>query len=290
MYHYTTVDSLLGMTQQTSTHNPFITLWATHLTCLNDPEEKIFGKRIIDESIKQLEEKLHISENHKISNLIKDEKINKFIRDVDNLDFVTPNHVSIYVTSFSMAKDTLPMWSMYAHNGNGISLGFDYKGMEQEMTPLSFSIPKLHYGKPQGQDWDFYLESTYLEYYSSSQKFVKEHYCNLPEEKQNIMISVMTYLWLINIIPCRFKNEAYSYEKEIRITTQENKDVKYRNSKGFIVPYLEIPINIKHLKEIIIGPTLDQERIILPLKKLLVSKGIDIQNIEIYCSKIPYRE
>lgn len=290
MYHYTTVDSLLGMTQQTSTHNPFITLWATHLTCLNDPEEKKFGKRIIDESIKYLEDKLCIDENCRISNLIEDEKFNKLILDTDEFDCITPNHVSIYVTSFSMAKDELPMWSMYAHNGNGISLGFDYKGMKQEMTTLSFAIPKIHYGKPQGHDWEIYLESTYLECYSSSQKFVKEHYCNLSEKEKNIMVAAMTYLWLINIIPCKLKNEAYSYEKEIRITTQENKDVKYRNSKGFIVPYLEIPINIKHLKEIIIGPTLDQERIILPLKKLLVSKGIDIHNIEIYCSKIPYRE
>ena len=59
MYHYTTVDSLLGMTEHTSIKNPFITLWATHLTCLNDPEEKKFGKKIIDESLEELEKNRH---------------------------------------------------------------------------------------------------------------------------------------------------------------------------------------------------------------------------------------
>lgn len=291
MYHYTTVDSLLGMTQQTSIQKPFITLWATHLTCLNDPEEKKFGKKIIDESLEELEKNLSIDEKHRISTSIKEiEKFNELLKTIDDVEINSPNYISIYVTSFSKAKDELPMWSMYAKNGNGISLGFDREGMKKEMTKPSFAIPQLYYGTPNGKDWNEYLKATYLECYTSSLTFVDKHNHELPEKYQNMMVAAMTYEWLINIIPCRLKNEAYFYEKEIRITSQEDREVKYRTSKGFIIPYIEIPINIKHLKEIIIGPTLDKERITLPLKKLLSSKGIDIKNINIYCSKIPYRE
>lgn len=291
MYHYTTVDSLLGMTQHTSTQNPFITLWATHLTCLNDPEEKKFGKKIIDESLEELENNLSIDEKYRITNLMKEqEKFSKLQKSIDNIEINSPNYVSIYVTSFSKAKDELPMWSIYAKKGNGISLGFDRESMKKEMTTPSFAIPQLIYGTPNGTNWNEYLKSTYLECHNGSLTFVKSKCPELSEKYQNIMVAAMTYAWLINIIPCRLKNEAYFYEKEIRITTQEDREVKFRTSNGFIIPYIEIPINIKHLKEIIIGPTLDKERISLPLKKLLASKGIDIKNINIYCSQIPYRE
>ena len=92
-----------------------------------------------------------------------------------------------------------------------------------------------------------------------------------------MMVAAMTYEWLINIIPCRLKNEAYFYEKEIRITSQEDREVKYRTSKGFIIPYIEIPINIKHLKEIIIGPTLDKERITYLLKNYYHPKVLTLK-------------
>ena len=47
--------------------------------------------------------------------------------------------------------------------------------------------------------------------------------------------------------------------------------------------------NLNSRKKIIVGPTLDYDRIINPLLKLFYSRGIDMSKIEIEKSNIPYR-
>ena len=56
IYHYTTIDSLLGMTSNTSKNNPDFTLWASHFSCLNDPQERRYGEKILMDVINELEE------------------------------------------------------------------------------------------------------------------------------------------------------------------------------------------------------------------------------------------
>ena len=73
--------------------------------------------------LKDIEEKLGIPQTRRITE-IGTEKLFEFIKfkDVENNSITNE-----YSISFSNAFDSLPMWAMYAQNGNGVSLGFNEK-------------------------------------------------------------------------------------------------------------------------------------------------------------------
>lgn len=288
IYHYTTVDALIGMTSNMSNANRNLTMWATDILCMNDPQERKVGVNLMDSFIKEIEEELEIPINCRISVLKSNQQyysslLNKIPKELSFSDY------NAYITSFSKYGDSLPMWSMYAKNGNGISLGFDREALEKEHSINISYMGEVFYDNLPDKEIKTLLKSFYTDAYS-----ILKSYSSLLEKvfnNNNIdeIISIDSYELYSLIIASFIKHHSYEYEGEIRFFCLNNQPMKFRSSNGFIVPYIDYKLPIDYLKKIIVGPTLDYERIIKPLISLFRSRGIDITKIEIEKSNIPYR-
>ena len=127
LYHYTTASTLLGMLSECSTKNPYITIWATHASYLNDPTEYKYGKKVCLETIKEIENELNIPEEKRFSKIYYNDDLN---RSIELSDFLSSTCQSMqggipYIISLSRSNDALPMWNTYTRKGNGIAIGFD---------------------------------------------------------------------------------------------------------------------------------------------------------------------
>lgn len=288
IYHYTTVDALIGMTSNMSNANRNLTMWATDILCMNDPQERKVGVNLMDSFIKEIEEELEIPINCRISVLKSNQQyysslLNKIPKELSFSDY------NAYITSFSKYGDSLPMWSMYAKNGNGISLGFDREALGKEHSINISYMGEVFYDNLPDKEIKTLLKSFYTYAYS-----ILKSYSSLLEKvfnNNNIdeIISIDSYELYSLIIASFIKHHSYEYEGEIRFFCLNNQPMKFRSSNGFIVPYIDYKLPIDYLKKIIVGPTLDYERIIKPLISLFRSRGIDITKIEIEKSNIPYR-
>lgn len=291
IYHYTTVDALIGMTSNMSNTNRNLTMWATDILCMNDPQERKVGVDLMDSFIKEIEKELEIPINCRISVLKSNQQyysslLNKIPEELSFSDY------NAYITSFSKYGDSLPMWSMYAKNGNGISLGFDR--FDREVLGKEHSIRfsymgEVFYDNLPDEEIKTLLKSFYTYAYSTLKSFSPLLEKVFNNNNINEMISINSYELYSLIIASFIKHHSYEYEGEIRFCSLNNQPMKFRSSNGFIVPYIDYKLPIDYLKKIIVGPTLDYDRIINPLLKLFYSRGIDMSKIEIEKSNIPYR-
>lgn len=106
VYHYTDLNAMISILSKDK-----IVLRATNVLYLNDPHELLEGIDVINEILK---DKIHPGAFR-----------------------------NYYLTSFSANKDSLSMWGMYAANGNGCALAFDY----DELSKVYPIMIKCIYGK-----------------------------------------------------------------------------------------------------------------------------------------------
>jgi hypothetical protein len=111
LYHYTSAEGLLGIIRSGN-------LWATHIRYLNDSQEFIDSLRHLKSFIEEFDEELH---GH----------LDKFLRSAVHLFSVNPGAYVLSFTDDSAARtndapgDRLSQWRAYCSGGNGFSLGFD---------------------------------------------------------------------------------------------------------------------------------------------------------------------
>lgn len=290
IFHYTNVTTLMGMLENASTENAFMTFWASHISYMNDPEEKKYGMKKILEVLPTVEDELKIPSEQRINNL-EQKELDKFIK---ILSTEKNNVINTYAISFSESFDYLPMWKMYGQDGNGICLGFDKKILNKYLEDNNMEkIASVRYGTgddisdAQGeQDWKSFIKNEYEKYHVMSNAWVEMG----ASPDKNKSIALYTYVTLLAIIPPYIKNPAYEYEKEYRLCCRELRHtVHFRNQNGLLLPYLEIKLPLNALKIITTGPTTDSERQMISIAKLLKEKYDNWDNITYYSSDIPYR-
>lgn len=288
LYHYTTVDALIGMTANMSESDRDLTMWATDIICMNDPKERKIGVDLINSHLEEIGDALNMPNECRATLLSNnDESFKKAL--INGINGIDQFNYNVYVTSFSQSEDSLPMWSMYGKNGNGISLGFDLESIHKNYKGGDFFFGKIIYDNIPQTDINQILKASYQLAYKKTLGFMEQLRTKLAKEYFDKVLSLTTYHYYNLIVSSLIKHHSYEYENEYRVCCIKNTPMKFRSSNGFIVPYIEYKLPIDFLKKIIIGPTLDYERIVYPLSKLLRSKGIDMSKIEIEKSKIPYR-
>lgn len=286
LYHYTSVDAFLGMLKDFSTENKNLKMWATNVLFLNDPSEYEYGKYICQFMLQEIEDELKVEESKQIVNLMQ----NNFFAmwELASSHIPTDLNDSIpYVISFSKEADSLPMWNSYGKNGNGIAIGFNKSKL-------------VKFKKSFGQDSpnDFTLRNCLydlsLKEFAAIKEKIKIQYEKMQEmtEKSNSHEIFAQQVEIIRLLKCQvapfIKHIGYKYEREVRCKVYKAKQILCRAAKGMAVPYVEVEIPIDCIERIIIGPTLDAERMYFAVSTLLHSKNIDT-DIKIEVSTIPYR-
>ncbi len=243
IYHYTDINALVGILQK-----DHIVLRASNIMYLNDSRE--------------LKEGIDI------------------VKEVENRDINPLSFRNYFITSFSNSEDNLTMWGMYAANGSGCALAFDF----DEISKSYEIVSKCIYG---ANDIKSHLDG-FLRL-SRSGSIVNIGGPQLSKEEKALHKRAMEENTIL--ISClTAKNEAFSYEKETRgiICCHDNELVKFRSRNNYIVPYIEVPIQKRALKKVIIGPTSNSELTMQSLIHLLAVNGYDLDTV-VQKSQIPYR-
>lgn len=284
LYHYTSIDGLLGMLKECSKDNPYITMWATHSMFLNDPSEYKCGKDVCKRALLEVEDELEIDKNKRISKSLYNDKevesneLSDFIYSTipETIEWGVP-----YIISLSRSRDSLPMWNTYAHKGQGIALGFDKYSLQMEN---GIEITNCCY--------DDIEDNEFVQLYTKIKERLRKLYDN--RDKVDEAHIYANYDLMLRDYYLAIKHKGYKYERETRCfaTQKKNEDSKdvilYRNSNNMITPYIERKINISCLKEIFIGPCANKDRMKYSLIMLLKDKIKDLERIDIKYSDIPY--
>lgn len=215
IYHYTTVDALLGILNEKEK----ICLWATDYRYLNDPYELTTGTNIAKQLLPDIENTLRISPKNSISA--------RFTKD-NLLNF---NYFSSMIISLSENADSLPMWGMYGKHGKGIGLIFDKEKLlssckeqcannELVCTMDECIYYSLNYegGRKTGDKNEMYEENRDImievlaDYYNKALKMMEINELSL----QDTLDGIATFI-LSNFCPF-IKDCAYYYEQEHRIS------------------------------------------------------------------------
>lgn len=278
-YHYTTQETLCGMLNKYREDNlqgtqENLIFWASSIFTMNDFQEMKHGVEVFKKLIPFNEE--FYKDVYKIS---PEERLN--LDYYNNEKFLSNQSNKPFVISFSKNRDDLAMWALYGDGGLGVVLKFN-KNMESNSSDfVGVTKPEdVYYGN--GSDKMQLFFTIYLE------GLQKLRNCKDDGQKdyfkKETINKIYTHL-------CPFiKTESYQNEKESRLSYYDvpSHHIKFRTSNKNLIPYIEVPIPIEYLEEIILGPCCNFELAHFSIRYLLDCCGL--QRVNVSKSSIPYRK
>ena len=203
--------------------------------------------------------------------------------------------MDIYVACFSAdaAKDSLPMWYMYADHGTGVCLGFDAKKLieahqtQYEGFPEPFQV-SCFYG-PEGTSKIPEFKLGIAEFISKISNFLQQHYSTggtVHELNESEFLELIMHY--IIVASLAFKHGAFHHESEWRLLTLVPKDnithVRFDEKKRpyVLMPYNDLAKDL--LKEIWLAPAHPNED---TARRFFSQKSG--KPIEVIKSQIPFR-
>lgn len=291
IYHYTDSNGINGILENSC-------LWATHHNFTNDLTElRVFPKIFQDW--------LSLNKPYNVGD-IKYDLLEAFRTQIEG-----PLSPSVpFISSFCNDDgNTLSQWRGYGNRGGGYAIGFNCNKINEYKIFISnhYSIDFVHftpiyydYNKSKDQiekDISYFIKL--FENYCDS-KYKKFNGRRFPlSEYQMEMLTKASNIYYKWTVSC--KNISFNEEKEYRFVTfipnrnqfivksKQKMNIKYRDSGGNKVPYVEIfkEIMPMTINRVVIGPSPDRgyrrDIMILYLKK----KGLDFIKVDI--SEIPLR-
>ena len=275
IYHYTSMSTFFKILQDAKDDH-FI-FRAGSLYTMNDPQEMMLGYENIKNYLPKVEEKLKVKDDEKIFNITKDQQENRKIQNEFG-DWLKNDDITNFIVSFSKAPDILPMWALYGERGCGVCMEFSPYTInmyyEDNNIDITKEIEECKYSQKEIEDFMLWrLETIYNKYLGEE----KEH--------RKKTITKASYLAMMCCIAGVFvKNPAFGYEQEVRMNVfRHKKDWKFDEKSH--KPYVEIPIPLHALTDVIVGPTADLD-LINSMTLCLRTKGFSIDPRR---SEIPFR-
>ncbi len=320
LYHYTTLEGLLGIINTPS-------IRATHIRYMNDPSE-------FRDAFEQRYTKVLIDSIGKGSNIISDwfTKIRLYDEDNDRFLLSFTDDEAISKDERLQPGDRLSQWRAYGNGSGGFSLGLENKRI---LANLKKFQPKGTGGNIRGYRCSYSAAEKekivkdiaeynirYFRRFRAEQKaaFIEDNQRKSTEKEgksidkraaiQTIAASFAHYF----LAASSFKDEAFSEEREWRIVffarrelllqkhrmSSDKPIIRFRAGKLGVTPYVEFPLELttpeSPLQRIVVGPTPHKKEAVNGVKLLLESKGIKVrtedskEGVEVVPSKIPYRD
>ena len=296
IYHYTSPSGLLGILKEGK-----VNLWFTQYDSLNDRNERLDITRSLADYCQEKANQKIISDNvlstitqikPTSSIVISREPIVPVLPQSDP-NLTTYNELIdadcyAYLCCFSKNSDSLAMWNYYTKSRH-------YEG-------YSIGVSPWHLSHSQYKNSDYKL-SVHDVIYTRDDKYrlFEEYFLPLliaydsasDEQKVSILFAVQK---AVNNLQFIFKDEHFQHENEVRAIllvpktfTQNNvlSERKYRESNGYIIPYVEYTLAGYDLREIITAPLFEQELAQNNLQSMLTQRGYT--NVNIKPSMIPIR-
>ena len=272
-YHFTSCAGLYGMLKECTKDNPYLTMWATHSSFMNDSSEYEYGRDMCIKVFETYEKNENIYKTER--SIFKDGK--KQIS-----DFLTKE--APFLISLSKNTESAAMWSMYSANGSGIALKFDIATINRYI--------EQHKGR---------ITLSECIYHKTVNDILKEHgayihvlhniiYAQINKSSDNGLPDA-----LLVDLASQIKHASYAYENEHRIVIDKgDKNIKFRMRDNVIIPYIEVKLPIEALWGIVIGPTANDKYIRKSLEMYLNNLDCNNEAIKrivknIKSSKVPFR-
>lgn len=266
IYHYTSPQGLLGILQP---ENPV--LWFSRYDALNDKTEgmhifEVYGK-ICDDLLRrdQISKPFYESIRH-LRYPVKDAF--PFGDLTKNTSHIKSDEYDCYVCCFSSAKDSLPMWNYYTKDGKyeGYNIGFSFfksqhVGVQNPFeTNCHFSLRNVIY---EDKEKDNIIQDALI----SCFKIIDDFDSQMP----SIQYHIMQFLKTVGLI---FKSSCFKHEEEVRAIftvpkSNQKFEVKYREKNGYIIPYIALAFRKDNVREITIGPLLNDDIAQINLKRMI---------------------
>lgn len=268
-YHYTTQETLCCMLNnyRGNMNQGNLIFWASSILTMNDPQEMKHGVDVF---------KVLIPFNENFYDILPEERLS--IDSFDSDKILSDHTHTPFIISFSTNRDDLAMWVLYGEGGQGVALKFS-KDLESYPSTIDARKPEnVYYGKGSNR-----IQSIFQIY---NEGLIKQRCCKNEEEKT--MCREITLSRLYTHICPFIKSDSYRNEKESRLSYCDVPShlIMFRTKNKSVIPYIEVPIPIKYLEEVIVGPCCS-ELVKNSIRFLLDSCGL--QRVSISESKIPYR-
>ena len=128
VYHYTTMNAFLKLLEsiENSSKKESFVFQASNIFFMNDPQELIYGQKVLTEVLEDIEIDKHVPDDICLSTLFRKRKEKSEEEWLPKLlDGIHKRNESPYVISFSRNDDSLPMWLNYGDGGKGVCLAFE---------------------------------------------------------------------------------------------------------------------------------------------------------------------
>lgn len=317
IYHYCGVDTFMAIIQNK-------TLRLSDLNKTNDYMEKKWANRFIICALQKALKEYKIDMNLEEKYWYDDEANNHLQYYEKEVKKVLYNENPILITCFSMEKDRLSQWRAYGQDGEGISIGFNYKLISKLDNKVdSLCVRRIIYKEQLQQeklqelveDCVNYMDELYTTMVGKMYKDYNDFFIN----EFDAFCEVLTEY--VGQVACSIKNPAFAEEKEIRIIYNPNLsnreimgDIEYKEAQKYFSSIKEVSnyrikplrfnyrnnqlvafcdldfsqlINESIINEIVIGPKSKIKED--DMYYLLMSNGIDANNIKITKSEATYR-
>lgn len=290
-YHYASVDAVKSILQH---KNQAYTMWASHLSFLNDWEEFENGEKLIFEELETFINMV-LAGSTKEKDLSFVRIVQEFIKAAQRADrdISVNNEIifnrNIFILCFCQEKNSLSQWKYYGKE-SGIALEFNLEGCEY--GGLDCKYPDK-----------FVSQTPYKVIYDDKEKrkilkdLINEMYqefSNQNDDEERRLLQALADIY--SLCPL-FKHEDFKDEKECRLLfrplySDKEKDVrslvKYRKRNNILLPYMEIRMHRDHesktrepmIKNIIIGPGENQELIYKSMRHFALYTGVFDEYLE----------
>lgn len=269
LWHYTDADGLLGMLRSKE-------FWASSVEYMNDAEELLFGRKLIERAAKEVKATHGTSserDQHDPALFDLELWVAGLTGQLEVFDRLDYPHIKAYAVSFSSHGDQLSQWRGYA-NGSGFAMGFDRAILERLVSEQQGGVRRLHpiiYGDAAQEFVKNYITYSWVTNWSSE---------SMPSAKRNLLMHTS-----------RLKHGAFSEEQEERLIVldPEVDHVRVRTRSGRLIPYLPISYSATALRSIRVGPGDGQLLQSVAVSHALASAGWSVDDVEISVSEAPFR-
>jgi len=270
--HYTSLSGLMGIVKDEI-------IWATNIKFLNDEHEFQHALDLIKDIISRSK----ITSDHRNYSLHK-EYVNHITERLDSLDANQSD--SIFTFSFSEETDLLSQWRGYCPANNGYCIVFDARKLQESIKEIfnDCHLVKCVYDL---EHKEAQLKKLLNDYWT---KYIEAN----DKKKKKLVVDYLTKE--IMLLASYFKHPSFAEEKEHRIVIlleyAPDNDLKFREGRFSLIPYIELPAPRRAINEFYIGPTAHKHLANRALQAFLEKcYGVPIVFIDmgIEYSKTPYR-
>lgn len=278
MYHYTSMDVFYKLVE--GIQDDCFSFRAGSVYTMNDRQEMIIGYEKIKAYLPQVEERLQVTEEEKISKLLLDTQDNHEIADYFG-EWMINDDTTNFAISFSASPDILPMWTLYGGTGTGVCL---------EFSP--YIIEKYYEDKEEGKTMQIehcvYKEADIESFLLEKLEVLYGLYLRSNKDKKTSKVKARHLAVMCGVVGTFVKHPCYEYEQEIRLNTVRNKQswnfIETRHHNQSV--YVDFDIPTSALTGIIVGPATNYDKVKNSIVLMLSAKSLKIEPVH---SHVPFR-